>query len=363
MFDAFDPLKGKMLRILDEQGRLLKAGQKYLPDLSPAELCDGYAAMVRARVADERAVSYQRQGRIYTLPTNLGQEAAAVGSILALRPEDWMVQSYRELGGVLAKGGTVKNHLAYFSGSETGSVHPGRPRLLPLSVPITSQVTHAAGIGHSIVYRGGSEVVITFFGDGGTSQGDFNEGLNWAAVFKCPVIFVCNNNQYAISLGRKSQTGSETLAQKAIAFGMPGMIVDGNDYLAVVAATRAAAEHARAGRGPVLLEMYTYRMGAHTTSDDPSIYRSKEEEESWKHKDPLLRMRAYLDSLKLWDDAKEAELREQVGHECDQAMAEVEAMERTPIEDIFGYQYETMPPELVRQMAEYKQFLAWKEAR
>lgn len=363
MFDAFDPLKGRMLSILDVNGRVLKAGQKYMPDLSPEELCDGYAGMVRARVADERAVSYQRQGRIFTLPTNLGQEAAAVGTIKALRPDDWMVQSYRELGGVLAKGGTVRNHLAYFSGSEWGSVHPGRPRLLPLSVPITSQVTHAAGIGHSIAYRGGSEVCITFFGDGGTSQGDFNEGLNWASVFKCPVIFVCNNNQYAISLGRKSQTGAETLAQKAIAYGMPGMIVDGNDYLAVVAATRAAAEHGRAGKGPVLLEMYTYRMGAHTTSDDPTIYRTKEEEDSWRPKDPLLRMRAYLDSLDLWSDEREAELRAQVGRECDVAMAEVEAMPRTAIEEVFQYQYETMPPELERQMNEYKQFLAWKEAR
>ncbi len=363
MFDSFDPQKGKMLRILDERGKLIKAGQKWLPDLSPEELLDGYRAMVRARVADERAVSYQRQGRIYTLPTNLGQEAAAVGTILALREEDWMVQSYRELGGVLAKGGTVKNHLAYFSGSETGSVHPGHPRLLPLSVPITSQVTHAAGIGHSIVYRGGNEVVVTFFGDGGTSQGDFNEGLNWAAVFKCPVIFVCNNNQYAISLNRKAQTSSDTLAQKAVAFGMPGMIVDGNDYLAVVAATRAAAEHGRAGRGPVLLEMYTYRMGAHTTSDDPSIYRSKEEEESWKSRDPLLRMRSYLESLKLWDEQKEQALREEMGAECDAAMREVEAMEPTPVEDIFRYQYEQMPPELQQQMADHKEFLAWKESR
>ncbi len=363
MFDSFDPLKGKMLRILDERGKVLKAGQKWMPELSDEELVDGYRAMVRARVADERAVSYQRQGRIFTLPTNIGQEASAVGTIKALRPDDWMVQSYRELGGVLAKGGTVKNHLAYFSGSETGSVHPGNPRLLPLSVPITSQVTHAAGIGHSIVYRGGDEVAITFFGDGGTSQGDFNEGLNWAAVYKCPVIFVCNNNQYAISLGRAAQTGSETLAQKAVAFGMPGMIVDGNDYLAVVAATRAAAEHGRAGKGPVLLEMYTYRMGAHTTSDDPSIYRSKEEEESWLAKDPLIRMKAFMVERKLWDEDKEEALRKEMGAECDEAMREVENMDPTPVEDIFRYQYESMPPELERQMQDYKAFLAWKESR
>jgi len=358
---SYDPLKGKRLQILDESGRIVN--HKHLPEWTDEALAEAYRLMLRARVADEKSLQFQRQKRIHTLPVNKGQEAAAVGSALALEASDWMVQSYRELGAVLQKGGTIRNHLLYFKGSEWGSVHPGLPRLLPLSVPIGSQITHAAGIGHAIRYQGGSEVVICYFGDGGTSQGDFHEGLNWAAVFKCPVIFFCTNNQYAISLNRRHQTASATLAQKAVAYGMPGIQVDGNDLLAVHAATRAAAEHARSGQGPVLIEAYTYRMGPHTTADDPSLYRPKEEEEEWAPRDPLIRLRLHLESRELWDSAREDECRAAAIAETDAAMREVDELHETSLDEIFAHQYSDRPAELRRQQAAYEAYLQWKEAR
>lgn len=361
MLNSLDPQKGKILRILDEEGRIVD--KKRDPGLSDEQLAGAYRAMLRARVVDDKAVQFQRQKRIHTLPVNRGHEAAGVGSALALEPDDWMVQSYRELAAVLLKGGTIKNHLLYFKGSEWGSVHPGRPRLLPLSVPIGSQITHAAGIAHAIQYRGGKEVAIAYFGDGGTSQGDFHEGLNWAAVFKVPAIFFCTNNQYAISMNRSRQTVSETLAQKAVAYGMPGIQVDGMDLLAVYAATKAAADHARAGKGPVLIEALGYRLGAHTTADDPSLYRSAEEEALWAPREPLIRMRKLLESRGLWDEAKEEAFRAEVVAETDAAMKEVDALNETPLPEVFAYQYADTPADLLAQQAEHEAFLSWKEAR
>jgi pyruvate dehydrogenase E1 component alpha subunit len=361
LLTRFDPLKGKILRILDESGKIVD--KTHDPGLDDGQLVAAYRAMLRARVVDDKAVQFQRQKRIHTLPVNRGHEAASVGSALALEADDWMVQSYRELGAVLLKGGTIKNHLLYFKGSEWGSVHPGRPRLLPLSVPIGSQITHAAGIAHAIQYRGGREVAIAYFGDGGTSQGDFHEGINWAAVFKVPAIFFCTNNQYAISLNRRRQTISATLAQKAVAYGIPGIQVDGNDLLAVYAATRAAAERARAGEGPTLIEALSYRLGAHTTADDPSLYRPREEEQEWAGREPLIRMRALLESRGLWDEAREEACRAEVAAETDAAMQEVDAQDETPLPEVFAWQYADTPADLLQQQAEHEAFLKWKEGR
>lgn len=361
MFSKFDPLKGKRLQILDEKGHLRQKSRQ--PEMPEQQQIEAYRLMLRARVADDKALQFQRQKRIHTLPVNKGHEAASVGSAIALEQTDWMVQSYRELGAVLHKGGTIRNHLLFFKGSEWGSVQPGNPRLLPLSVPIGSQITHAAGIGHAITYQGGKEVVIVYFGDGGTSQGDFHEGINWAAVFKCPVIFFCTNNQYAISMKRSRQTASETLAQKAVAYGIPGIQVDGNDLFAVHEATKAGAEHARAGKGPVLIEAYSYRMGPHTTADDPSIYRSREEEQEWEARDPLIRMRLWLESQGWWNEELETAARAAAEEETNVAMREVDELNETPLAEIFDYQYVDKPDDLKRQQADHEAFLAWKEAR
>ncbi len=359
MFASFDPLKGERLQILDEKGNIVS--ERWLPQLSDDRLVEGYRTMLYARIADLKAVSLQRQGRIFTLPANMGQEAAAVGSAMAIEKTDWMVPAYRELGAWLVKGVTMKHYFQYFGGSEEGSRFPKSMRILPVSVPISSQLPHAAGIGHSIVYRGEKDIVITYFGDGGTSQGDFHEGINWAAVFNCPVIFFCNNNGYAISLKREKQTRSETIAQKAFGYGIPGIHVDVNDFLAVYRATSEAAQHARSGKCPVLIEAVTYRLGAHTTSDDPGKYRSADEEEAWKPKDPLIRMKLYLQSKKLWDDTKEDATKAEFEADIDEQFKAVENLPPTSVENIFKYQFEKMPDSLVAQRIELQNFLSRKE--
>ncbi|MFH1893934.1 MAG: pyruvate dehydrogenase (acetyl-transferring) E1 component subunit alpha [Candidatus Zixiibacteriota bacterium] len=359
MFKDFDPLQGKRLEIMNINGEIVT--QKWMPKISDAKIVEAYKTMLYARIGDLKAVSYQRQGRLYTLPTNIGQEAAAVGSAMAIEKNDWMVPAYRELGAWLVKGATMRHYFYYFGGSEEGSRFPEGTRLLPVSVPISSQLTHAAGIGHSINYKGEKDVVITYFGDGGSSQGDFHEGLNWAAVFNCPVIFFCNNNGYAISLPRKRQTKARTIAQKAIAYEIPGIQIDGNDFFAVYRATSEAARYAREGHGPVLIEAVTYRRGAHTTSDDPTKYRSAEEEKEWEQKDPLLRLRKYLESKNLWDEKNEQDHTEESTADIESQFKEYEQFEGTPLEDIFKYQLEEMPDSLKSQMVDMRNFINRKE--
>lgn len=361
MFKTFDPLKGRQLEVLDQEGKIKV--KKWVPQLDDDKLVEAYKTMLYARVADIKAVSLQRQGRIYTLPANMGQEAAAVGSALAIEKSDWMVTAYRELGAWLVKGVTMKHYFLYFGGSEEGSRYAEDARITPVAVPISSQLPHAVGIAHAINYRGEKDVVLAYFGDGGTSQGDFHEAMNWAAVYNCPVIFFCNNNQYAISLSRKKQTRSETLAQKAIAYEMPGIQVDGNDFLAVYRATSEAVKHARSGKGPVLIEAVTYRMGAHTTSDDPGRYRTKEEEEEWKGKDPLKRMKIFLEEKKLWDDKKEKEYRSEAEEDVAKQFREVENMAPPKVDDIFKYQFAELPDSLKQQQVELQNFLARREGR
>ncbi|MEW6368981.1 MAG: pyruvate dehydrogenase (acetyl-transferring) E1 component subunit alpha [Acidobacteriota bacterium] len=360
LFEAFDPLRGAKLSILDESGAIVD--KQWMPDLGPEAILEAYRAMVLARVADTKAVSLQRQGRLYTLPPNLGQEAAAVGSAMALEKTDWMVPAYRELGAWLWKGVPLKVVYLWYAGSEYGNVFPPDTRILPICVPISTQLLHAAGIGHAIAYRGGSDVVISYFGDGGTSEGDFHEALNWSAVFNCPVIFFCNNNQYAISCPRRDQTRSETIAQKAIAYGIPGIQIDGNDLFAVYRATREAAHHARSGRGPVLIEAETYRMGAHTTSDDPGRYREKAEEEAWKGRDPLLRVRRYLEAAGLWNESLESAALEDAGRKADQGSREAEALPPNDADEIFRHAFAELTPELQAQKNALKTFLKWKES-
>ncbi|RPH96426.1 pyruvate dehydrogenase (acetyl-transferring) E1 component subunit alpha [candidate division KSB1 bacterium] len=360
-FSQFDPLVGKKLGILNEDGTLV--AQALPSGLDDEKLLAAYRIMTQARVADLKAVSLQRQGRLFTLPPNMGQEACAVGSALALEAGDWLVPAYRELGALLVRGVPLSRIYMYHGGSEYGSVYPPEVRVLPPSVPISSQLLHAVGIGHAVNYLGGCEVVMTYFGDGGTSEGDFHEALNWAAVFNCPVVFFCNNNQYAISQPRARQTKSKTIAQKAIAYGMPGIQVDGNDLPAVYYAAREAVNYARSGKGPVLIEAETYRLAAHTTSDDPSKYRTSEEEEKWKGRDPLIRMRKYLESKNLWNDSLEEKEKEEAARKADEAFREAEAFPPNSPDEIINHVYEQPNDELRKQAESLKSFLKWKEGR
>ena len=358
-FEDFKPLEGKsveekMYQILDKDGKVVN--KKDLPDLSDEDLVSMFKTMLYTRIIDEKALSYQRQGRMLTYAPNTGQEATQVGSASAMKKSDWLVPAFRELGAWLTHGATLKNIYLYWYGNEWGSYMPD-VKILPVSVPIASQYQHAAGIGMSINIKGEDDIVMTYVGDGGTSHGDFHEALNFASVFNAPVVFIIQNNQYAISVPRKSQSKTKTLAQRAIAYDMPGRLVDGNDILAMYSATKEAVDRARSGGGPTLIEAYTYRLGAHTTSDDPTKYREDSEVDEWRVKDPIDRFQKYLIEKKLIDEEWVEKTRAELEKEVMSTFEEIEKDSDTEIEDIFKYQYETMPPHLEEQLNDYKAYL------
>lgn len=354
-FNDYDSRFEEPYMILDENGKMIDP--EGLPKLSEEELKYLHKTMVFTRVIDEKAVSYQRQGRMLTYAPNTGQEAAQVGSAYALEEKDWLVPSFRELGGWLVKGIPLKNIYLYWYGNEWGSYMPEGIKVLPVSIPIASQLQHATGIGMANNIKGEDSVVVAYVGDGGTSAGDFHESLNFAAVFKAPVVFVIQNNQYAISVPRKMQTNSKTLAQKAIAYDIPGILVDGNDIFAMYAVTKKAVERAREGQGPTLIEAYTYRLGAHTTSDDPTKYRKDEEVEEWSVKDPIKRFETYLLNEGIITEDYIREMKEEMEKEVVSTFESIENKSDTELEDIFKYQYEEMTPQLHEQLDEYKSFL------
>lgn len=354
-FEDYNPLENSMYQIMDESGKIVKSED--MPALTDDELLYLYKTMLFVRTIDERALSYQRQGRMLTYAPNTGQEAAQIGSAYAMEKNDWLVPAFRELGAWLVRGVPLENIYLYWYGNEWGSHMPDGVRVLPVSIPIGSQYQHAAGIGMANNIKGENDVAVTYIGDGGTSHGDFHEGLNFAAVFKAPVVFIIQNNQYAISVPRKNQTASKTLAQKAIAYGMPGILVDGNDVFAMYAATKEAIRRARNGEGPTLIEAYTYRFGPHTTSDDPTKYRKDEEVESWRDKDPVTRFKQYLLNKGLITEELEEELKKELDAKVVKTFEDMEQNSTYEVEDIFKYHYETMPPHLEEQLNEYKAFL------
>lgn len=279
------------LSILDEDGNL---DSELEPGIDNDTHLRMFRAMLLGRRFDEKMLDLQRQGRIGTFPPIKGQEAAQIGSVALLRDSDWLAPSFRETAAEIMRGRSLESILLYFNGFNEGVIIPGSQMDLPMAVPVASQILHAVGLGWAAKYRRTDQVVMTFFGDGATSEGDFHEGLNCAAVYQTPVVFVCQNNQWAISIPLAMQTRSKTLAQKAHAYGIPGIQVDGNDILAVYAATDEAITRARQGGGPTLIECVTYRIMMHTTADDPKKYRSEEEVGPWVKRDPLPRYRDYL---------------------------------------------------------------------
>lgn len=354
-FEDVHPLDESHYRILDIDGKILD--EEKLPKLTDEELIYLYRTMLFSRTIDEKALSYQRQGRMLTYAPNLGQEATQIGSAYAMEKEDWLVPAFRELGAWLVRGVPLKNIYLYWYGNEWGSHMPEGVKVLPVAVPIGSQFQHAAGIGIANNIKGEKNVVVTYIGDGGTSHGDFHEAINFAAVFDAPVVFIIQNNQYAISTKREIQTKSKTLAQKALAYGIPGILVDGNDIFAMYSATKEAIDRARNGGGPTLIEAYTYRLGAHTTSDDPSLYRDDSEVEEWKKKDPILRFKKYLLNRNLITEEWEERLKKELEDEVMSTFEEIENKSDTEIEDIFKYHFEKMPPQLEEQLNEYMDFL------
>jgi pyruvate dehydrogenase E1 component alpha subunit len=338
-----------MLQIIDEEGRVRKDLD---PALSPEELRKIYGLMVLTRAADGKALKLQRQGRLGTYPSSLGHEACQVGTAFALRKEDWVFPYFRDLGLYITMGYPLALYYHSWMGNEAGLRTPDGLNLFSFAIPVASQILHAVGAGMAANYRKKSLAAVTTFGDGATSEGDFHEGLNYAGVFRTPNVFVCYNNQWAISTPRKRQTAAETIAQKALAYGFPGVVVDGNDVLAVLSAAREALERARGGQGPTLIEAVTYRMGHHTTSDDATKYRDENEVKEWEKKDPLRRFQLYLKAKDLWDEGYEKSLQDKVAEDVEKAVAEAESLPIASPDDIFAYTYKLMTPQLNEQLAE-----------
>jgi pyruvate dehydrogenase E1 component alpha subunit len=330
------------LSILDSEGKLDAALE---PALSPPDLKSLYRAMLLARRLDERMVRLQRQGRIGTFAPTKGQEASQLGSAFTLRKTDWMVPSFRETAAMIWRGWPIEKLLLFFSGHLEGGQPAADQHDLPITIPVATQLPHAVGLAYAAQYRGDDVVVMAYFGDGATSEGDFHEALNFAGVWHVPIVFVCQNNQWAISVPLKKQTHSRTIAQKALAYGLPGIQVDGNDVLAVYAAAREAVDRARAGDGPTLIECVTYRLGVHTTADDPTKYRSDEEVAMWAQKDPLTRFRAYLEQRDLLD----AGLEQRVDEEIAEAVRRFEAAPTADPLTMFDHVYAELPPDLRAQ--------------
>jgi pyruvate dehydrogenase E1 component alpha subunit len=361
MFKEYDPLSDKTLQILNEEGKIVN--EKWKPDLSNEKVIEGFRDMLFAREMDTMMLSYQRQGRMFTFPPNKGQEAVSIGTGLVIRRDDWLVPAFRELGAWIMKGAVLRDIFLYWRGDEDGSLWRGAENFLPSTVPISSQLLHAVGLGYAIKYRKEDKAVFTFFGDGGTSEGDFHEALNFASVWKVPVIFINQNNQYAISVPVGKQTASKNLAVKSYAYGMRGIKVDGNDLFAVYASVAKAAELARKGEGPTLIECFTYRLGSHTTSDDPTLYRNKEEEDAWAKKDPIDRLRKYLTAKKLWSGSEEKKFLEGARKKIDSAFIEAENYREYPLENVFKYMYSAVPEDLKKQQLRYERFQKWMQDR
>jgi pyruvate dehydrogenase E1 component alpha subunit len=337
------------LQILDEEGRLdadLAAGT-----LSDADVSELYELMVICREFDETAFKLQRSGRMGTFPQNKGEEAVALGAAKALRKgSDYIVPFYRENPTLFLHGLPLHQILLHWMGDERGNAIDPKLAMNPICVAIGAQTLHAVGIAWAFKLRKEERAVMCFFGDGATSTGDFHEAMNFASLLKVPCVFCCVNNGFAISVPCCKQTASQTFAQKALAYGMPTIQVDGNDLFAVYKAAREAVDRAREGGGPSFIEAVTYRLADHTTADDARRYRVQSEFDAAVTRDPLVRTRKYLESRGLWDDAKQTQLAARakvIVHEVVDAALNIGKPETA---DIFRYTFETLPPELQKQM-------------
>ena len=343
------------LQVMDEEGNV---DASLMPALSDKQIKEMYEIMILCRAFDEKGFNMQRQGRIGTFIQFKGQEASQVGSAYALEQKDWLFPMYRSAAALITRKYPIHQLYLYYGGDERGLKVPQGQNNFVVSIPVGTQTAHATGSALASKLKKDGAVSLVYTGDGGTSKGDFHEGLNIAGVFQVPAIFLIENNQYAISVCRKNQTHAETIAQKAIAYGIRGIQVDGNDIFAVYKATKEAADNARAGKGPTLIESYTYRMADHSTSDDAKKYRSEQEVNEWKNKDPLARLEKFMKKKGLLDDTYKQAVEQKAKEQVEQ---EVEIYEKTPApdpEDIVKYTFAQMTPELEEQLEEIKEMKA-----
>ncbi len=343
------------LEVLKEDGTV---DQAFMPPLAADTIKELYAHMVLTRQFDERMFKLQRQGRLGTFARVAGQEGAHVGAAFALSPEDWLVPAFRETGALLHRGISMVRVLQVWGGDERGGAFPHDLRTLPIAIPVGTHMLHAVGIAWAMKAAGEDSAVLTVFGEGATSEGDFSEAMNMAGVFQVPVVFLCQNNQYAISVPYTRQTASPTVAQKALAYGMFGVQVDGNDVFAVYRAVSDALERARTGHEPTLIEAYTYRVTDHTTSDDARRYREDEEVDVWRQRDPIERLARYMRAAELIDEAMEAEVLAEADRQVAEAVAAFEALAPPGPEEIFAHVFAEKTPQLIEQEAELQARLA-----
>lgn len=341
-------------QVLDPEGNLVGP----LPELSEEKLLSLYRYMQLGRSFSNKIIALQRQGRATTFGSLTGQEATAVGLAAPLQPQDWLATSYREIASLFVKGVPISTITYAFRGFTP--MIPFETHCLPFQIVIGTQTLHAVGLAMAAKIKGDPAVAVGVCGDGATSEGDFNEALNFAGVFKAPVVLVVQNNGWAISVPRHKQSAAQTIAARGAGFGVPSVLVDGNDILAVYSVMKEAVDRARAGEGPTLIETLTYRIGAHTTADDPTRYRDAAEIEAWKAKDPLTRFQRFLTAQGLLDEQKNQQQLEEIENEINEAVQEAEAMPSPTPDDFFDHTSANLSP---RQQAQREDLLRFVDSQ
>ncbi|GGG20580.1 pyruvate dehydrogenase E1 component subunit alpha [Lysinibacillus alkalisoli] len=347
--------KFEMFQILNEEGEIVN--EEANPNLSDDELVELMSRMVYTRILDQRSISLNRQGRLGFYAPTAGQEASQLGSQFALEKEDWILPGYRDVPQIVWHGLPLEKAFLFSRGHFVGNQAPEGVNVLSPQIIIGAQYIQAAGVALGLKKRGTKGVAVTYTGDGGSSQGDFYEGINFAGAFKAPAIFFIQNNQYAISTPRELQTAATTLAQKGVAAGLPSVLVDGMDALAVYAVTKDARERALRGEGPTLIETMCYRYGPHTMAgDDPTRYRTSDIDSEWEKKDPLVRFRKYVEAKGLWSEEKENEVIERAKEEIKQAIKAADATPKQTVTQLMENMYKgDMPSNVKEQYEIYKE--------
>jgi pyruvate dehydrogenase E1 component alpha subunit len=341
------------LQILNEEGQVIN--EAAMPDISDEQLQELMRRMVYTRILDQRSISLNRQGRLGFYAPTAGQEASQIASQFALKKEDFILPGYRDVPQIIWHGLPLYQAFLWSRGHFQGMNMPEGVNVLHPQIIIGAQYVQAAGVALGMKKRGAKSVAITYTGDGGTSQGDFYEGMNFAGAFKAPAIFIVQNNRFAISTPVAKQSAAKTLAQKSVAAGISGIQVDGMDPLAVYAAVHEARERAVNGEGPTLIETLTYRYGPHTMAgDDPTRYRTAELDNEWEKKDPLVRFRKFLENKGLWSEEKENETIEKAKEDIKEAIKQADAAPKQKVTDLMSIMYEEMPQNLKEQFEIYQ---------
>lgn len=342
------------LQILNEKGEIVN--KDAMPDLTDEQLKELMTRMVYTRVLDQRSISLNRQGRLGFYAPTAGQEASQLGSQFALEKEDFILPGYRDVPQIVWHGLPLYQAFLFSRGHFEGNKIPEGVNVISPQIIIGAQYIQAAGVALGMKKNGAKSVAITYTGDGGASQGDFYEGINFAGAFKAPAIFIVQNNRFAISTPVEKQSAARTIAQKAVAAGIPGIQVDGMDVLAVYAATLDARKRAVNGEGPTLIETLTYRYGPHTMAgDDPTRYRTSDTDNEWEQKDPLVRFRKFLEAKGLWSEEEETAVIERAKEEIKEAISKADAVPKQKVTDLMNIMYEKMPANLQEQYEIYKE--------